>query len=103
MAPSLRDGDLVLLRRDTPPRIGRIVAYRHPIAGSLLLHRVVGTEAAKLVVAGDGNSWIDATCLGRDVTGVVWRRTPRLGGVGNERWRQRTPSGASAQRAGEVT
>jgi signal peptidase I len=41
MAPALRDGDLVVVRRGVRPRVGAVVVARHP-GGRLVVKRLAG-------------------------------------------------------------
>jgi signal peptidase I len=70
MNPLYHTGDLVLVRRHSSYKIGDIIAYRVPkgdaMAGSQVIHRIVGGNAAHgFVVQGDNRSAPD-----------VWRPTP---------------------------
>lgn len=62
MAPTLREGDLVLLGSppaEVPP--GTVVTFRRPGDGQAVTHRVVGVEADGLLVTkGDANGTPDA-------------------------------------------
>jgi hypothetical protein len=58
MAPAIRAGDLVLLRRAPNYVAGQIVGYR-TAAGDLVLHRVKGRVGGGYVFQGDNNSWVD--------------------------------------------
>lgn len=119
MAPAIRAGDLVLLRRAPHYVAGQIVGYR-TAAGDLVLHRVIRRVGQRYVFQGDNNSWVDpylptrADLLGRlrwRIVGaglvIEWLRAPLpaavvvglaafVVGAGrslrSERWRQRQRS-----------
>jgi phage repressor protein C with HTH and peptisase S24 domain len=91
MTPFIRSHDLVTLRPRAQRRLGlgEVVAVRQ--AGRrLIVHRVVGQSAGRLVTRGDGASAADGPANDAEVIAVVGRverrgRRVRLG-LGPERW-----------------
>ena len=91
MTPFIRSHDLATLRPRADERlgIGQVVAVLQP-GRRLVVHRVVGRSAGKLVTRGDAASAPDAPAKDADVIAVVGRverqgRRIRLG-LGPERW-----------------
>jgi hypothetical protein len=79
MAPAIRAGDLVLLRRAPDYVAGQIVGYR-TAAGDLVLHRVTGRAGEGYVFQGDSNSWVDPYLPTRaHLVGRLWRRVAGAG------------------------
>ena len=85
MNPTLRNGDLVLVKRQTSYRLGDAVAYRIPRgefgAGALVVHRLVGGDGTTgFVTRGDNrninDSWHPRT---QDVVGRVRFDLPGAG------------------------
>jgi signal peptidase len=85
MQPTLRGGDLVVLREERSYRNGEIVAYRVPAgqpgAGSKVIHRIVGGSGAEgYVTRGDNRGSDDFwRPTDADVLGAFWFRAPGLG------------------------
>jgi hypothetical protein len=91
MTPFIRSHDLATLRPrgHERPGIGEVVAVLQP-GQRLIVHRVVGRAAGKLVTRGDAASQVDAPAEDPDVIALVGRverrgRRVRLG-LGPERW-----------------
>jgi signal peptidase I len=81
MAPSLRAGDLAVLREAKEYSVGDIVGYRTE-GGQVVVHRVVGRDGDRLSFKGDANSWTDSRqARQQDIVGELWIRAPGLGGV----------------------
>ncbi|HVL32185.1 MAG TPA: signal peptidase I [Actinomycetota bacterium] len=59
MEPSLKSGDLVLVRRGEY-RVGDVVAYRSASLKSIVLHRIIETHGNRFVFKGDNNDWLDS-------------------------------------------
>lgn len=81
MAPSLRAGDLVLVRAEKTYRVGDVVAYRAASLKRVVIHRVVATgPEGRYIVGGDANGWLDSDLpSAREVLGRAWVRVPRVG------------------------
>src|SRR5687767_1939344 len=60
MLPTLREGDLAIVRAAPSYGPGDIVAYRSARLGETVLHRIVGVEQGKFVLKGDNNQWKDS-------------------------------------------
>ena len=59
MKPVYTEGDLVVVARSASYAVGDIVAYRLPEDRSVVLHRIVGGDAAGFTIKGDNNGSID--------------------------------------------
>lgn len=59
MLPTLHTGDLVVLRKDDRYAVGDVVAYRSDMAGSVVIHRIVGEDGDGYVLQGDNNDFLD--------------------------------------------
>jgi signal peptidase I len=63
MQPTLEPGTLVIVMRQADYEIGDVVAYRIAdgdiAAGSIVIHRIMGREAAGYVTQGDNTIWHD--------------------------------------------
>ena len=59
MKPVYTEGDLVVVARSSTYAVGDIVAYRLPEDRSVVLHRIVGGDAAGFTIKGDNNGSID--------------------------------------------
>ncbi|MCF7838049.1 MAG: S24/S26 family peptidase, partial [Candidatus Marinimicrobia bacterium] len=55
MHPFIRDRDVLTIEPLGPatPRLGEILAFRHPVQGGLAIHRLVGRTAAGWLLKGD--------------------------------------------------
>jgi signal peptidase len=87
MHPTLRDGDLALVRRAPSYAVGDIVAFRVSEgefgAGGIVIHRIVGGSPSEgYVMRGDNKPYEDLWRPGHgDVVGRVWIRVPGAGRV----------------------
>jgi signal peptidase I len=85
MEPALWNGDLALVRERPTYDVGAVVAYRVPsgeaVAGSLVIHRIVGGSAARgYSMQGDNRSGKDIWRPKRDdVVGALWFKVPHAG------------------------
>jgi signal peptidase I len=80
MEPTHHAGDLVLIARAESYRVGDIVAYRGGDGRLLVLHRIIGGDAAGFVVKGDNNESIDAVRpAAHDVIGRTVLHIPKIG------------------------
>jgi len=73
MAPSIRDGDVVmispLLRGE--PRVGQVVACRLPGPGRLVVHRVTRRHKGSFLIKGDRVGVADGQVMDEHILGVV--------------------------------
>ena len=84
MLPTMHNGDLVVVERQSSYRRGEIIAYRVPRseagAGTQIIHRIVGGDGRRgFVTRGDNNPAPDTWWHPRtsDIIGRVWLRIPR--------------------------
>jgi len=80
MAPSLRKGDLLLVRGGSSLYPGDVITYLSP-GGSLITHRVVEETAHGYITQGDANNISDEAVDGRRVLGRVVGVVPAVGGM----------------------
>jgi signal peptidase I len=59
MKPVYHQGDLVVVAGSGPYHVGQIVAYRLPVKQMVVVHRIIGGDAAGFVMKGDNNQSID--------------------------------------------
>jgi signal peptidase len=87
MLPTLKTGDVVLVKRKPSYRVGDIVAYRipkgQPAAGGRVIHRIVGGSAATgYILRGDNRKSDDLWHPhNADVIGKVAMRLPHAATV----------------------
>jgi signal peptidase I len=73
MEPTIKAGDLVMVRRQDRYDIGDVVAYRSDMGGAVVLHRIVATVGDGYLLQGDNNTFVDRSqptagdVLGREV------------------------------------
>ena len=85
MLPTLRQGDLVIVRRHAAYQVGEIIAYRipdgEPGAGAIIIHRIVGgSPDAGYLTKGDNKPAPDVwRPTQNDVVGERWVRIARAG------------------------
>jgi signal peptidase I len=80
MNPVYYQGDLVVVQRAPSYRIGDIVAYHLPSNGEVVLHRIIGGDAAGFQIKGDNNQSIDPTRPASDaVIGRAVLHVPQAG------------------------
>jgi len=80
MEPSLRAGDLAVVRSDGRVEKGDVVLYNHTELGAHVLHRVVRDRGGRYVLKGDNNDFLDDVQLTADeIEGQLWFSLPRLG------------------------
>lgn len=85
MRPTLRSGDIVLVRRGAPVAVGDIALVREP-GRSAVLHRVVSENGGVLTLKGDANPVDDFNAVASSwVDGPVIAVVP-FGGL-REHWR----------------
>jgi hypothetical protein len=56
MAPFIRDGDVITVSPlgGAPVRLGEVVAFLHPVAKKLVVHRVITRRDTAMLIQGDG-------------------------------------------------
>lgn len=60
MEPDIRSGDVVVIQRQPDYAVGDVVAFRAGnLAGSVVLHRIIGVADGRYVLKGDNNRFID--------------------------------------------
>ena len=59
MEPMVHRGDVLILRKGGPARVGDVVGYRSELLNSIVVHRVKRIENGKLVLKGDNNDFLD--------------------------------------------
>jgi len=59
MEPTLRTGDLLVMRQQDRYDVGRIVAFRSDMGGAVIVHRIVDVVDDRHLLKGDNNSFID--------------------------------------------
>ena len=80
MAPSLREGDLAVIRPQKAVEKGDVVLYHHPGLGVHVLHRVVRSSGDTFVLKGDNNDFLDDVRPTADeIEGQLWFSLPRVG------------------------
>lgn len=85
MEPRLHTGDLVIVRTAPAYQVGDLVAYQvprgQPLAGNLVIHRIVGGDAATgFTMKGDNNKAADPWHpRGQDIIGKGWAEFPGSG------------------------
>ncbi len=80
MEPQLHAGDLAVIRRSGPYRVGDAVAYRSEQLQATLLHRIVEEEPDGFVLQGDNNDFTDPDRpAADDIVGKLWWRLPHAG------------------------
>ena len=82
MEPTLKVGDIVILRKVTRDeiQIGDIIAYR--LHGNVIIHRVVNITGETIVTKGDANAAPDPWEVSfKDVIGAPGIRIPYLGWI----------------------
>jgi hypothetical protein len=90
MSPFIKDNDVItLLSLSSKPRLGEVVAFRHPLSQRLVVHRVVHVRQEGCLIRGDAVSEVDGHVPTANILGRVARveregRTVRLG-MGPER------------------
>jgi signal peptidase I len=84
MTPTMDNGDLAVVEKQSSYHVGDIIAYRvppgEPGAGSNVIHRIVGgTGATGFITKGDHNSYTDYFWHPKiaNVIGRVWFHVPQ--------------------------
>jgi signal peptidase len=86
MLPTYETGDLVILRDQSPYKVGDAVGYAVPAgevgAGRIVLHRIIATSGDTFILQGDNNDAPDPwTPAASDVAGRIWIVIPGVGRV----------------------
>ncbi len=73
MTPTIRDGDIVVISpfKHLPPRVGEIVAFRHPHNRRLVIHRFLGMDHSLALCRGDNRDRFDDPVPEDLLAGVV--------------------------------
>lgn len=80
MEPTLRSGDLVVLRPSGSYEPGDVVGYHSATLGRTVLHRIVQQQGDRFVLQGDNNRWKDTDRpLANQIMGRQWVRVPGMG------------------------
>jgi len=91
MSPFIKNGDVITVETlpDGAPRLGHIVAFRHPGSGRLVVHRVVGRKGGAYLIKGDaapeGDGLVPADNILALVTKVEREGQPVRLGIGPAR------------------
>lgn len=83
MEPGMVTGDLAVVRKTGEYEVGEVVAFRVPQDGGVVIHRIVGGDAASgFRVRGDNNDGYDPwRPQPEDVVGELWLHVPGAGRV----------------------
>jgi hypothetical protein len=90
MSPFIKDSDVItVLPLRTVPRLGEVVAFRHPVSRRLVVHRVIRARNDGCLIRGDAVSEMDGLVPRAHILGRVERverdgKSVRLG-MGPER------------------
>jgi signal peptidase I len=80
MEPRISQGDLVLVSRGAPYRVGEIVAYHSGELRQVALHRIVARAGGRYTLKGDDNSWLDTSRpTDAEILGRLWLHLPGAG------------------------
>jgi len=81
MEPTLRQGDLIILKPSGGYEVGDIVGYVSP-HGPIVVHRIVGREGDAFILKGDNHDMVDPWPITQDmILGRLIVRIPYLGHV----------------------
>ena len=73
MAPHFETGDMVLLRKSGPLKVGDVAGYRNSLTGQIVVHRVIAERDGRLTFKGDNNWWADTyQPTQHEVVGKLW-------------------------------
>jgi signal peptidase I len=85
MEPMIHRGDVIVLRKGGPAKVGDVVGYRSELIGRLVVHRVHRIEDGKLVLKGDNNDFLDPDLVPQSaVVGHLVYHVPQAGFVMEE-------------------
>jgi signal peptidase I len=80
MVPTLRPGDLVILREAETYEPGDVIAFHSRMLDRVVIHRIIDVAGGRFVTRGDGNDWTDADRpVEADILGERWLRFPGAG------------------------
>lgn len=72
MYPIIRSGDIVTVSPGSQDILaGDVVALKHPVSGSLLLHRVIARDDASFLISGDNTPGPDGYMKASAILGIV--------------------------------
>ena len=72
MSPFIKDSDVItVLPLTAEPRLGEVVAFRHPVSQRLVVHRVVGAGSGIFRIRGDAVPQDDGLIPRNDILGRV--------------------------------
>ncbi len=90
MEPTLKRGDLVVVREAQTYEVGQIATYRHPTIGPII-HRIIDRQGDTYTFKGDNNDWIDSyQPASSEIIGNAWFELP---GAANWLLKLRMPAG----------
>ena len=90
MEPTLKRGDLVVVREEQTYEVGQIATYRHPTIGPII-HRIIDRQGDIYTFKGDNNEWIDSyQPTSSEIIGNAWFELP---GAANWLLKLRMPAG----------
>jgi signal peptidase len=83
MEPRVTGGDLAIVRAKSTYRVGDVAAYRNTSLHRVVVHRIVGVDAAGLYTfKGDANDFVDPQQVsGEQIIGRLALSLPLLGGL----------------------
>jgi hypothetical protein len=75
MSPFIKDGDVVTISplHGSTPRLGNVVAFNHPEAGKLVIHRIVRKQGSSYLARGENTFDADGLIDKQDIVGFVTR------------------------------
>lgn len=72
MSPFIKDSDVITVRPlSTSPRLGEVVAFRHPMSQRLVVHRVIRARKDKCLIRGDAVSGVDGLVPRGNILGRI--------------------------------
>ncbi len=82
MKPTLHTGDLVVLHQTDTYQKGDIAAYYHPVAGGIVIHRIVEQQGGRFILRGDNKPAVDPYQPTLDeMVGKFWLYVPDVGKI----------------------
>lgn len=80
MLPTIRAGDLVVLRSEPSYHVGEVAAYHNPELHAVVLHRIIAVRGDRYVFKGDNNHFV--TTYKPTKAQIIGREVLQLGGAG---------------------
>lgn len=80
MLPTIRAGDLVVLRAEPSYHVGEVAAYHNPELHAVVLHRIIAIRGGRYVFKGDNNHFV--TTYKPTKTQIIGQEVLQLGGAG---------------------